>query len=64
MMQKSASQERFSSGVAVVTGAAAGIGEGLARHLASLGMTVVVADIDAERARIVFLPRMAVSNCS
>lgn len=53
MMQKSASQERFSSGVAVVTGAAAGIGEGLARHLASLGMTVVVADIDAERARIV-----------
>ncbi|MGW0021211.1 SDR family NAD(P)-dependent oxidoreductase [Rhodococcus sp. NPDC003382] len=42
--------ERFSHGVAVVTGAAAGIGEGLARHLGSLGMTVVVADIDYERA--------------
>lgn len=52
-MQTSVAQERFSRGVAVVTGAAAGIGEGLARHLASLGMTVVVADIDAERARIV-----------
>lgn len=42
--------QRFSSGTAVVTGAAAGIGEGLARHLASLGMTVVVADIDGARA--------------
>ncbi|MGV9709060.1 SDR family NAD(P)-dependent oxidoreductase [Gordonia sp. NPDC003424] len=45
--------ERFSSGTAVVTGAAAGIGEGLARHLAGLGMTVVIADIDAERAKSV-----------
>ncbi|QHN28205.1 SDR family NAD(P)-dependent oxidoreductase [Gordonia pseudamarae] len=42
--------QRFSSGTAVVTGAAAGIGEGLARHLARLGMTVVVADLDAARA--------------
>lgn len=43
-------RERFSHGTAVVTGAAAGIGRGLARHLGALGMTVVVADIDAERA--------------
>ena len=42
--------ERFAHGTAVVTGAAAGIGRGLARHLARLGMTVVVADIDAARA--------------
>lgn len=52
-MQVGAARERFSHGVAVVTGAAAGIGEGLARHLAALGMTVVVADIDAERAATV-----------
>ncbi|MBF6451145.1 SDR family NAD(P)-dependent oxidoreductase [Nocardia elegans] len=43
-------RERFSHGTAVVTGAAAGIGRGLARHLGELGMTVVVADIDADRA--------------
>lgn len=41
---------RFGGGVAVVTGAAAGVGEGLARHLAQIGMTAVVADIDAARA--------------
>lgn len=50
-VQLGAARERFSHGVAVVTGAAAGIGEGLARHLATLGMTVVVADVDAERTR-------------
>ncbi|TYQ10294.1 UNVERIFIED_ORG: hypothetical protein L601_002600000570 [Gordonia westfalica J30] len=49
----SVARQRFSSGTAVVTGAAAGIGEGLARHLATLGMTVVIADIDADRARAV-----------
>ncbi|HYX99119.1 MAG TPA: SDR family NAD(P)-dependent oxidoreductase, partial [Mycobacterium sp.] len=37
----------FSGGVAVITGAGAGIGAGLARHAAALGMTVVLADIDA-----------------
>ncbi|MDF2894208.1 MAG: hypothetical protein K0Q46_994 [Rhodococcus erythropolis] len=42
--------DRFGTGVAVVTGAAAGIGEGFVRHLASRGMTVVVADIDARGA--------------
>jgi NAD(P)-dependent dehydrogenase (short-subunit alcohol dehydrogenase family) len=39
----------FGGGVAVVTGAGSGIGEGLARYAAtSLGMTVVLADINAE----------------
>jgi NAD(P)-dependent dehydrogenase (short-subunit alcohol dehydrogenase family) len=38
----------FSGGVAVITGAGAGIGAGLARHAAALGMTVVLADIDAD----------------
>lgn len=40
-------QEIFGGGVAVVTGAGAGIGEGLARHAAlKLGMAVALADID------------------
>jgi NAD(P)-dependent dehydrogenase (short-subunit alcohol dehydrogenase family) len=38
----------FSGGVAVITGAGAGIGAGLARHAATLGMTVVLADIDGD----------------
>ncbi len=37
----------FAGGVAVITGAGAGIGAGLARHAAMLGMIVVLADIDA-----------------
>ena len=37
------------SGVAVITGAASGIGAGLARHAAGRGMTVVIADRDAKR---------------
>lgn len=40
--------ETFSGGVAVITGAGAGIGAGLARYAARLGMTVVLADIDAD----------------
>ncbi len=36
-------------GVAVVTGAGSGIGEGLARHAAELGMKVVLADIATDR---------------
>jgi NAD(P)-dependent dehydrogenase (short-subunit alcohol dehydrogenase family) len=42
--------EVLRGGVAVVTGAGSGIGEGLAREAAKAGMTVVVADIDAARA--------------
>jgi NADP-dependent 3-hydroxy acid dehydrogenase YdfG len=40
-------RDTFGGGVAVITGAGAGIGEGLARHAAALGMTVVLADIEA-----------------
>jgi len=36
----------FRNGVAVVTGAGSGIGRGLARRAASLGMKVVIADVD------------------
>lgn len=45
--------ELFASGVAVITGAGAGIGAGLARRAGELGMTVVVTDIDLDRARTV-----------
>lgn len=38
----------FCGGVAVITGAGSGIGAGLARHAHRLGMTVVLADIDAD----------------
>jgi NADP-dependent 3-hydroxy acid dehydrogenase YdfG len=38
----------FVGGVAVITGAGAGIGAGLARHAVTLGMTVLLADIDAD----------------
>jgi NAD(P)-dependent dehydrogenase (short-subunit alcohol dehydrogenase family) len=40
-------RETFSGGVAVITGAGAGVGAGLARYASGLGMTVVLADIDA-----------------
>ena len=41
-------RETFSGGVAVITGAGAGIGAGLARHASQLGTTVVLADVDAD----------------
>ncbi|KUI23212.1 oxidoreductase [Mycobacterium sp. GA-1285] len=37
----------FGGGVAVITGAGSGIGAGLARHATTLGMTVVLVDINA-----------------
>jgi NAD(P)-dependent dehydrogenase (short-subunit alcohol dehydrogenase family) len=40
--------EDFAGRVAVVTGAASGIGRGLARHAAREGMHVVLADVEAE----------------
>jgi len=43
-------RDLFAGGVAVVTGAGAGIGAGLARHASALDMTVVVADIDGAAA--------------
>ncbi|MFP1153675.1 SDR family NAD(P)-dependent oxidoreductase [Mycobacterium sherrisii] len=39
--------ELFSGGVAVITGAGSGIGAGMARYASQLGMTVVLADVDA-----------------
>ena len=41
-------REIFSGGVAVITGAGGGIGAGMARHASRLGMTVVLADVDAD----------------
>ena len=41
--------DRLRGGVAVITGAGSGIGEGLARYAAELGMKVVLADIAADR---------------
>jgi short-subunit dehydrogenase len=43
------SKLRFDGGTAVITGAASGIGSGLARHAASLGMRLVLADLDAAK---------------
>lgn len=40
-------REAFGSGVAVITGAGSGIGAGLARYASRLGMTVVLADVNA-----------------
>lgn len=43
------STEVFRGGVAVITGAGSGIGEGLARTAAELGMQVALADVNVER---------------
>lgn len=38
----------FGGGLAVITGAGAGIGAGLARHATRLGMSVILADVDGD----------------
>lgn len=43
----------FAGGVAVITGAGAGIGAGIARRVGELGMTVVVTDVSQQRAEAV-----------
>lgn len=45
--------DKLGGGVAVITGAGAGIGSGLARRAGELGMTVVVTDVDLARAEAV-----------
>ncbi|WP_176590284.1 SDR family oxidoreductase [Sphingobium sp. EM0848] len=45
--------DEWNGGVAVVTGAGSGIGEGIARAAASRGMKVVIADIAVDRAEAV-----------
>lgn len=44
----SSARDLFDGGVAVITGAGAGIGAALARYANGLGMTVVLADIDTD----------------
>lgn len=43
-------EQLFGGKVAVITGGAAGIGEGLVRHAAAFGMKLVIADINADAA--------------
>jgi NAD(P)-dependent dehydrogenase (short-subunit alcohol dehydrogenase family) len=47
------SRERFEGKVAIVTGAAGGIGEAYARALVAEGASVVIADMDGERGEAV-----------
>ncbi|MFF0476275.1 SDR family NAD(P)-dependent oxidoreductase [Streptomyces sp. NPDC004284] len=49
MTAPSLAAEVFGGRTAVITGASSGIGAGLARHAAGLGMKLVLADIAAER---------------
>ena len=46
-------EQVFSGGVAVITGAGAGIGMGFARRCGEIGMTIVVTDIDEAKAQAV-----------
>lgn len=51
MTDASALSHELASGVAVVTGAGSGIGEGIAREAARRGMHAIIADIDHDRAQ-------------
>lgn len=53
MSEDENNDKKFAGGVAVITGAGAGIGAGLARRAGELGMTVIVTDIDPVRAESV-----------
>lgn len=46
-------ETKFAGGVAVITGAGSGIGMGLAKRAAAIGMTVVVTDVVGDRAEAV-----------
>ncbi|UPL03123.1 hypothetical protein LCI18_014057 [Fusarium solani-melongenae] len=46
-------EDAFSGGVAVITGSGSGLGAGLAKLAAALGMTVIIADIAYDRAQSV-----------
>ena len=53
MALDNAARKRWSGGTAVVTGAGSGIGRGMARAAASMGMSVVLADVNRERVEAV-----------
>jgi 3-oxoacyl-[acyl-carrier protein] reductase len=53
MQEETMGFDRLRGRVAIVTGAASGFGEGIARHYAAEGAQVVVADLNAEGARAV-----------
>lgn len=44
---------QIKNAVAVITGAASGIGEAASKALASMGAKVVIADMDADRKSVV-----------
>ncbi|MDD3866416.1 MAG: SDR family NAD(P)-dependent oxidoreductase [Clostridia bacterium] len=53
LRQRQSGPARLSGRIALVTGAAQGFGEGIARELATAGAVVVIADLNLERARFV-----------
>lgn len=55
-------RERWAGGTAVITGAGGGIGGGMARAAATLGMSVVLADLDGPRIDAL-AAELAVSGC-
>lgn len=63
MTPDDALRERWAGGTAVITGAGGGIGGGMARAAAALGMSVVLADIDGPRIEALATD-LAASGCS